>query len=294
MKVPALSMLVHGPSGAGKSLLGSSTPWPRVLFDCEAAHRFLPVKVKIWDPANPPPEPPKIDKNGEPEWDTAVIIVRTWQDALNGLDWLKQGEHPFRSATVDSISELQYRYVEKVAGRDQMKIQDWGAALREVGGFCRDLRDLTEHPTKPLEAVVFTSMTKEDNQGIMRPYLQGQLRDVIPYLFDVCAWLYVEPDADGTETRYLQTRRMNGKEAKERVGGRIPPIIQLPQVVGQTEDEIRAKNTTFEKLIKMVFKGRGISQPAQTGVPHSQQQDQASAPVNQGEQPTPTPEKQEN
>jgi hypothetical protein len=284
---PALSMLVHGPSGAGKSLLGSSTPWPRVILDAEAAYRFLPLKAIIWDPANPPPPPPAIDANGEPEWDTAVVIVRRWSDVVSALDWLKQGEHPFRSATVDSISELQYRYVEHAAGRGQMKIQDWGSALREVGGFCRDLRDLTEHPTRSLEAVVFTAMTKEDNQGLLRPYLQGQLRDVIPYLFDVCAYLYAEPDEEGIETRWLQTRRMNGREAKERVGGRIPPLIELPQVVGETEAEIRAKNVTFEKLIKMVWKGRGISQPAHTGIPRTTQQDAAPAPddaVNQQNQ----------
>ncbi|HEX8321694.1 AAA family ATPase [Longimicrobium sp.] len=262
--VNALSMLVHGPSKAGKSLLGASTPWPRVMLDVESAARFLPIKSIIWDPIVGPPPAPKIVK-GEPEWDTAVVPTRNWSTALQVLDWLKQGEHPFRSATVDSISELQYRYVEHASGREQMKIQDWGAALREVGGFVRDLRDLTMHPTKPLEAVVLTSMTKEDQQGTMRPYLQGQLATQIPYLMDVTAWIYVEPDVNGVETRFLQTRRMNNKEAGERVGGRIPPIIQLPQVTGDTEDEIRAKNVTFEKLIKMVYKGRGIAAPAHTG-----------------------------
>lgn len=280
---PALSMLVHGPSGAGKSLLGASTPWPRVILDVESAARFLPLKAVKWDPANPPPAPPKIAKDGDPEWDTAVVTVHRWADVLAALDWLKQGDHPFKSVTVDSISELQYRYIEHVAGRDTMKIQDWGAALREVGGFARDMRDLTEHPTNPLSAVVFTAMTKEDNQGIMRPYLQGQLGAQIPYLFDVCAWLYAEPDNEGIETRWLQTRRMNGKEAKERVGGRIPPLIQLPQVTGDTEAEIRAKNVTFERLIKMVFKGRGIAKPAQTGMPSNQTQTQdGSAPVDTG------------
>jgi hypothetical protein len=194
-----------------------------------------------------------------------VVIVRRWADVVSGLDWLKQGEHPFKSATVDSISELQYRYVEHVGGPGPDEDPGLGRGAARGRRLRRDLRDLTEHPTKPAEAVVFTAMTKEDNQGIMRPYLQGQLRDQIPYLFDVCAWLYAEPDEEGVETRWLQTRRMNGKEAKERVGGRIPPLIKLPQVTGETEAEIRAKNVTFEKLIKMVFKGRGISQPAQTG-----------------------------
>jgi hypothetical protein len=72
---PALSMIVHGYSKVGKSLLGASTPWPRVIFDVEAAARFLPIKAVTWDPVNPPPDAPKI-KNGQPEWDTAVVSVR--------------------------------------------------------------------------------------------------------------------------------------------------------------------------------------------------------------------------
>jgi len=260
----ALSMLIFGPSKVGKSLTGASTPPPRVILDVESAARFLPLKAITWESNNPPPAAPKV-KNGEPEWDTAVVPVRAWQDAVRVLDWLKQGEHPFVSATVDSISELQYRYIESVTGRDQMKIQDWGSALREVGGFVRDLRDLTMHPTKPLSAVVITAMAKPDAQtGQMKPYLQGQLGTQIPYLPDVTAYLHVEPGEGGVETRYLETRRNSLWEAGERVGGRIPATLALPQVTGTTLEEIRAKNTTFSKIIKMVYAGMGIAEPAVT------------------------------
>jgi hypothetical protein len=190
---------------------------------------------------------------------------------------------------VDSISELQYRYVEHVAGRDQMKIQDWGAALREVGGFVRDLRDLTMHPTRPLSAVVITAMAQPDtNTGQMRPYLQGQLKTQIPYLPDVTGYLHVEPDENGVETRYLETRRNAQWEAGERVGGRIPATLTLPQVTGDTEDEIRAKNTTFAKIIKIVYKGRGIAAPAHvpatTTAPlqHQAVSTDTAAPITQG------------
>jgi hypothetical protein len=256
----ALSMCVYGPSKVGKSLMGASTPPPRVILDVESAARFLPLKAITWDPAGPPPPAP-----GNDEWDTAVVPVRRWPDALAVLDWLKQGDHPFRSATVDSISELQYRYIEHATGREQMKIQDWGAALRELGGFVRDLRDLTMHPTNPLTAVVLTAMAQENPQsGQMRPYLQGQLKTQLPYLPDVTAYLHVEPDASGVETRYLETRRNAQWEAGERVGGRIPATLVLPQVTGDTEDEIRARNTTFAKIIKTVYKNRGIAAPAKT------------------------------
>src|SRR5919205_223255 len=103
MVAQSLSMIVHGYSKVGKSLTGASTPPPRVILDVESAARFLPLKAIPWNPDNPPPAAPKND-----EWDTAVVPVREWRDALKVLDWLKQGDHPFVSVTVDSISELQY------------------------------------------------------------------------------------------------------------------------------------------------------------------------------------------
>jgi hypothetical protein len=64
---PALSMIIHGYSKVGKSLLGASTPWPRVLFDVEAAARFLPIKAISWDPANPRrPRRPRSTRTASP------------------------------------------------------------------------------------------------------------------------------------------------------------------------------------------------------------------------------------
>jgi hypothetical protein len=104
--------------------------------------------------------------------------------------------------------------------------------------------------------VVVTAMTKETGDGMLRPHLQGQLNTVVPYLMDVTAYLFVEADnKTGQEVRKLRTRRLPGRiEAGERVGGRIPAIVTLPQVTGKTTAEIAARNTTFAKLIKLVFK----------------------------------------
>lgn len=247
MPAHSLTMLLHGPSKSGKSLLGVSTPPPRVLFDVESASRFLPLKAIEWDPADPPP------KADIKKWDTAVIPVRKWTDATAGLDWLTTGDHPFKSATVDSISELQARYVEHVAGRSQVKIQQWGEALREVGWFVRDLRDLTMHPHHPLEAVVLTAMSKIDQNGLIRPHLQGQLQHVIPYLMDITGALIVEEDDEGNEIRHLLSRRRNNIEAGQRVGGKIPPLLKLPNVSGNTVDEIIKKNITYQLIMKKVF-----------------------------------------
>lgn len=251
-------MLVHGPSKAGKSLLGVSTPGPRVLFDVEAAARFLPIRQIAWDPSKAPPEP-------DGAWDTAVVPVRRWKDAVDALKWLESGRHSFKSASLDSVSELQARYLEHVAGRGQVKLQDWGGALRELRGFCSDLRDLTAHPSNPLSAVVITSMTKVATDGRAYPWLQGQMATVIPYLMDVIAYIDVVPDPKtGEEQRFIYTRKTKTYLAGERVGGRIPPVLKLPVVSGETMEEIASKNTSFQKLIDMVYAlhNQGISAPA--------------------------------
>ncbi|MGB8385962.1 MAG: AAA family ATPase [Dermatophilaceae bacterium] len=252
--IQSLTMLVHGLSKSGKSLLSVSGPPPRVYLDVESAARFLPIRGRDWDPAEPPPVP-------DESWDTAVVAVRHWSDAIAALQWLDTGEHPFRSVSVDSVSELQFRYLEAIAGRSSVKIDQWGTALREVGGFCRDLRDLTFHPVRPMEAVIVTAMTREVDNW-MRPHLQGQMASVIPYLFDICGYLYVSTE-DDREVRRLLTRRRDNKEAGERVGGRIPALLTLPQVTGETNEEIAARNTTFVRMMGLVFKGHGIA-PAAT------------------------------
>ena len=44
-----------------------------------------------------------------------------------------------------------------------MKMQQWGELLRHMGALLRDLRDLTMHPTNPLEAVVLTAMARSSD-----------------------------------------------------------------------------------------------------------------------------------
>lgn len=248
----ALTMLVHGPSKVGKSLLAASLPKPLLYLDVESASRHLPLRSIVWNPINPPPE---ADLK---KWDTCVVHVRRWQDVLDALVYLSAGMHPFKGISVDSISELQYRSLEHISGRGQMKIQDWGTVLREVGGFVRDLRDLTMHETKPVSAVLITAMTQE-REGFSRPYLQGQMKDQIPYLLDVTGYLYID-QYDGK--RYLRTRRSARVEAGERVNGRIPELLEMPDVSGETAADVAKVNKTFQQMMKLVFAaGPAITAP---------------------------------
>lgn len=244
----ALTILVHGASKAGKSAISVTGPAPRLYMDVESAARFLAIKPVEWDPAKAAPPVP------DGTWDTAVVATRDWGTVERAYQWLASGQHPFKSLVIDSVSELQQRYIETQSGRQQPTMQQWGSTFRVVSGLIRDIRDLTQHPTKPLECVVMTAMTRQID-GMWKPWVQGQLQTVLPYLLDVVAYLWVEQQAienfDGTtstrEVRKILTRRTSQFEAGERVDGKIPIVVEItPRAPGSPGHDI-------DGLIDMVF-----------------------------------------
>lgn len=229
----ALTLLVFGASKAGKSTLSVTAPAPRLYLDVESASRFLPIERTYWDPAKE--APPEYDGT----WDTAVVQTRDWATVEKVYQWLASGRHPFSSLIIDSISELQSRFIESVNGRQQLSQQHWGDVYRAVGGLVRDIRDLTMHPTRPLQSVVMTAMMKE-RDGRYTPWCQGQLQTLLPYLMDVTGYLWAEQITDEItgeqrEVRKFLTRRTDSYEAGERVGGRIPRVIEDPNIAQMIE-----------------------------------------------------------
>lgn len=222
----SLTVMVYGESKVGKSTFAVTAPYPRLMLDVEGGHRFLPIVVKYWDPLRE--EPPVADGT----WDTCVVTVRDYDTVLKVYQWLQTGKHQFTSLIIDSISELQVKCVDSIAGTEQMKMQQWGELLRHMGGLLRDLRDLTMHPTKPLEAVVLTAMSRVTQDGKHRPYLQGQLAIQAPYFYDILGALTVEkvPNPDPLQPPYTVRRmyveRTAEYEAGERVQGRLGSVVE--------------------------------------------------------------------
>jgi hypothetical protein len=222
----SLSVLVYGASKCGKSTFGATGPYPRLMLDVEAGARFLPIQAVTWDPMRD--HPPVADGT----WDTCVVPVRDYDAVLKVYSWLQSGQHQFKSLTIDSISELQVKCIDNLVGADQMKMQDWGTLLRHMSGLLRDIRDLTMHPTNPLEAVVLTSMARTGQDGRFHPYLQGQVATIAPYLFDVIGFIRMEefqhPDpTQGTyKVRRMYVESTNFAEAGERVQGRLGTVVE--------------------------------------------------------------------
>jgi hypothetical protein len=246
----SLTLMVYGESKVGKSSFAVTAPYPRLMLDVEGGHRFLPIIAKYWDPMTE--EPPQADGT----WDTVVVQVRNYDTVLKAFQWLQSGKHQFKSLIIDSISELQVKCMDNIAGTEQMKMQQWGELLRHMGALLRDLRDLTMHPTQPLEAVVLTAMARKGQDGVYRPYLQGQLAVQAPYFYDVLGAITVEelPNEDPLQpphkVRRMYVERTSQYEAGERVQGRLGTIVEqvdlgverlLDMVFGEKKTEPNSK-----------------------------------------------------
>lgn len=216
-------MLVHGESKVGKSWFGATTPAPRLILDAEGGQRWTPGGKTYWDPIYPPPEP-------DGTWDTCIVTVRQYDDIGRVYQWLATGQHQFKSVTIDSISEIQKRAKDQIGGMYALNQQQWGELLTHMERLIRDFRDLTMHPTHPLEAVILIAFTREGAGGKFRPYVQGQLAVTMPYFIDIIGYLYTQPLEDGTVVRRLLVQPHPQFEAGERVGGKLGAVVDDPNV----------------------------------------------------------------
>jgi len=239
--MPSLSFLVHGGAKVGKSTLGGTSPRPIVILDAEGSTQFLPLRFWNadggWDPRTQPP--PAYDGT----WDAAVVHVRQFEDLDAAKGRLLTGQHHFRSLVFDSVTEGQRKLKQHLVGAGKMSRETWDDLLRNMDVLLRDLRDLTRHPTNPLQTATFICETRLKD-GKYKPVLQGQLADAVPYWFDVVGYLWQEQQlgVDGTPAhdpttgkalklcRLLTTSANPLYEAGERVQGRLPDVVDQPDI----------------------------------------------------------------
>lgn len=224
-----LSFLVQGPPKAGKSTFAASVPAPRVVLDAESGSFWAPGRKTRWNPMRETvPDPgrhltagygrPSITRN----WDTALVTVHDIQTVQAVYDVLNSARHPFNGSSMDSLTEVQQRMIDSLAGMNQMKLQDWGALLRNVNRMIRQYRDLVTHPVKPIWGICYITGTHLKD-GKWRPLLQGGGQDFVPYYVDVLGYVAAMPD----QSRHLLIGPHPQFETGERVGGRLPYSMPL-------------------------------------------------------------------
>lgn len=206
-----LSFLVHGMPKAGKSTFADSGPVPRLSLDVEGSSFWTPSRKIYWDPmCQPPPVP-------DGTWDTAIVLVREARTVMEVYRVLNSGQHPFNSASMDSVTEVQQRVIDDLAKGQQMDRDKWGALLRQVNAMVRAYRDLITHPVHPLWTMTFVAGTHQ-RDGRWRPMLQGQAQDYLPYYVDVLGYLDAQPNG----SRHMLIGPHPQFETGERLGGRLP------------------------------------------------------------------------
>lgn len=219
-----LTVLIHGDWGSGKSWFAQTAPAPRLVLDAEGGAEYTIARRVYW--RNPNDAPPAYDGT----WDTCVLIVRDLKTLQKAFAWLQRGAHPFESVILDSLSEMQKRIVDEVAGTKQADQQDWGAIFRRGEALVRSFRDLKTNPVKPLTCLVYVAGTVE--RGVARvkvqPYVQGQLGSTLPGFVDILGYLEVEVDEGGVERRFLRVHAKRGTiTVQSKKGEREVPWVQL-------------------------------------------------------------------
>ena len=219
----SLTVVVHGESGVGKSWFADTAPGPRLVLDAEGGNKFTPSKKTTWDASKD--DPPEADGS----WDTCLVTIPNFQVLGQVYQWLNSGKHPFKSVVLDSLTEIQKKCMDSIAGTNQPTQQDWGALLRQMESLVRLFRDLTMHPKKPLESVVIVAMTsvKDDKY---RAHVQGQLGVTLPYFVDVVGYMYTKADPETNEqTRHMLVQPTDRFDAKDRTD-RLGTVIDNPNV----------------------------------------------------------------
>lgn len=236
-----LAMLIHGNSKVGKTTLAATAPGPMLALDAEGGWKWIagtknpatgePYRRVDWDPSGPPPE-------YDGTWDFCVVNVQRWKDVLDVYRWLTQAKHPFKSLTIDSITEVQRRCRQNIVGTEAMQMQQWGELLAQMEGVIRDYRDLANDINNNITVVTFIAESKEKGRfQKVSPSMQGQIITSLPYWMDVVGYLYPERTADengqpnGPVVRRLIVDQNDEYEAGNRVQGRLGMVVDRPNIV---------------------------------------------------------------
>lgn len=232
MAEESLSILAYGPAGGGKTTLGLTGPKPILLLDAETASRFIPKSRKIaWDPMKD--SPPVYDGT----WEICVVKIKNWATAQKTLEYIRSDNHPFQTVMIDSISEIQIKAKDEIKKRGPFQLQDWGVLGQNMGSFLRDLRDISASDESKIRVCYLISTAKEYSSGenqprIWKPFLEGSTANIVPYLFDMTAYIYLEEvlvnQANPTQGTQIQQVFFTGShptiEAKSRPPG-VPPQL---------------------------------------------------------------------
>jgi hypothetical protein len=215
------NILLYGDSGVGKTTLAGSADEvpsmrPVLFIDIEGGTESL--------------------RHSYPEVET--VRVTSWQEMQNVYNALYEGNHPYKTVVLDSLTEIQkfnmYNIMNDLAQKrpdldpDVPGMREWGKNLEQIRRMVRGFRDLDMH-------TIFTALAKSDKDqktGITttKPSLSGKMADEVAAFLDVVVYYYVKQIGDGSDAefkRLLLTQKTDSQVAKDR-SGKLPMVVEAP------------------------------------------------------------------
>lgn len=239
-----VDFLIFGPFKLGKSTLASTAPGPVLVIDFEMGSRFTAHRHTVWD-IRKDASPPAADGT----WDVCSVYISRMADVDTIITWLNSGRHPFRTVIVDSVTNWQMSMIDELYGDKQLEQREWGTIFRTFRSKIMKLKALKTNPVQPIEALILIAMARTPEKGKMGPLLQGQIRDVLPYMVNVVGALDMVYSG-GKQARRLFLAPNASYDTGSHVGDALGAYIDDPnitEIIGRVNkylDEHGAEPTT--------------------------------------------------
>lgn len=188
-----LNVLFHGFGGLGKTTATASA-----CLD----PRTSPILVCDFEGGAP------IRYAKMPKGSYTIRRIRTIKDLNDIYEYLRKGDHPYKSVSLDSLTEIQKlglsefvygpsgqsnSFMGNVINIKSAEIQHWGKSANQMGMLVRYFRDLPMH-------VFFTTLTQVQKDEITGKItyniaLPGKQADEVPGIPDIVGYFDVAKDA---------------------------------------------------------------------------------------------------
>ena len=222
-----LNMMIHSPGGHGKTTIcATACDDPRtspVLF--LGFEGGIAIRVAEKDPST-----------------YTLREIRSIAEFNQIYEYLKKGDHPYKSVVLDSVTEIQklglFEFVYGTAGVEkafkgdllnikQAEIQHWGKSMNQMSMLIRFFRDLPIHS-------FFTALTqtqKDEQTGRISHTvaLPGKQADEIPGIPDIVGYLGVAPTQQDPTKRVMVLQPDGRLVCKDRTDA-LGAIIEHPTV----------------------------------------------------------------
>jgi hypothetical protein len=217
-----LNMLLYGNAGVGKTTLITSAQDHSdganvLLIDVEGGTRSVAHRTDIH-----------------------VIIPTHFGQFREIFEWLANGEHPYKTIGIDSLTEAQALGLKQImgsrAGVETPELRDWGKSNEQIQILVRNFRTLSR--IKGFN-VVFTARTAEildkaTEMILRRPMLTPKAAEAVSATVDAVGYLEMNlKTKEGQPARRLRLQGTPYIDAKVRqapTGPILPPVVEDPSL----------------------------------------------------------------